>query len=132
MGVWSSFLKEFLENIKKLWFCFWHFWRRLNFQAFFRPSTLKMEISSTNFNGSICGGGLGDITYQNLFFNKMSPKQQNSKFINLSLTWVFRQDIEFSILENRDDLLLKHPRGQPVNMVIKNILSISKKHLTFW
>ena len=39
-GVWSSFLKEFLKNIKKLrfWFDFWS-----NFDAFFRHSNLKTE-----------------------------------------------------------------------------------------
>ena len=34
-------------------FGFWHFWKRSNFEALFRPSTLKTENLSNKFNGSI-------------------------------------------------------------------------------
>ena len=53
-GAWSSFLKKFEENIQKWRFWFRHFWRRSNFEVFFRPSTLKTEIFSTIYIGSIC------------------------------------------------------------------------------
>ena len=43
-GSLSSFPKEFLENIQKWTFWFRHFWKRSNFDAFFRPSTLKTEM----------------------------------------------------------------------------------------
>ena len=41
--VWISFLKKFMENIQKLRFWFWNFWKRSNFEAFFVPITLKTE-----------------------------------------------------------------------------------------
>ena len=42
-GDLCSYLKEFFENIQKRRFLCWHFWKRSNFEAFFRPTTLKSE-----------------------------------------------------------------------------------------
>ena len=41
--MWSSFRKEFLENIQKRRFWFKFFFLNSNFDAFFKPSTLKLK-----------------------------------------------------------------------------------------
>ena len=47
--MWSSFLKEILENIQKERFWFWHFLKRSNFDSFFRHSSPKTEIVFNKF-----------------------------------------------------------------------------------
>ena len=43
--MWSSFLKEILENIQKRRFWFWHFEKGKLFNAFFRTRTKKIELN---------------------------------------------------------------------------------------
>ena len=53
-GMWISFLKEFLQNIKKLILWFYFFFKSSNFDAFFRPSTLKTENLKKINKGRLC------------------------------------------------------------------------------
>ena len=47
------FWRNIWEILKNEDFGFWHFWKRSNFEAFFRFSTLKTKLFSKSFNGSI-------------------------------------------------------------------------------